>query len=159
MQRTWSCKQRAQGRASANVVSLRLATAVARVPAQVRACGICGGQSSNGASLLRVLRFALPPITLTALHSSSFIMNRGCYNRPNSGPCAKDSVSPQEAKRSLIEWRGKMSIGKWAGRNMRARRVDVTGKGHRTKPASFFLDSSVSNLIKICSCVFELVIS
>jgi hypothetical protein len=58
-------------------------TAVARVRAQVRSCGICGRQSSTGAGFLRVLRFPLsiliPP---TAQHSSSII--RGWYNKPVS---------------------------------------------------------------------------
>jgi hypothetical protein len=51
--------------------SRRLPNAAARVRAQVRSCGICGGQSGGGAGFLRVLRFPLriliPP---TAPHSS-----------------------------------------------------------------------------------------
>jgi hypothetical protein len=54
-----------------------------RPASQVRACGICGGQSGTGADFLQVLRFPLsiliPP---TAPHSSII---RGWYNRPNSG--------------------------------------------------------------------------
>jgi hypothetical protein len=42
------------------VVSRRLPTAAARVRAQVRSCGICGGRSGAGAGFLRVLRFLLP---------------------------------------------------------------------------------------------------
>jgi hypothetical protein len=38
-----------QGRAIAQAVSRRLPTAAARVRAQVRSCGICGGQSGTGA--------------------------------------------------------------------------------------------------------------
>jgi hypothetical protein len=60
------------GRAIAQVVSRRLPTAAARVRAQIRSCGICGGQRGTGAALLRVLRFPLsiliPP---TDPHSSS----------------------------------------------------------------------------------------
>jgi hypothetical protein len=53
------------------VVSRRLPTAEARVRAQVRLCGICGGQSGTGADFLRVLRFRLPILILpTAPHSS-----------------------------------------------------------------------------------------
>jgi hypothetical protein len=55
------------GRAIAQAVSSRLPTAAARFRAQVRSCGICGGQSGTGAGFLRVLRFPLPilipPIT------------------------------------------------------------------------------------------------
>jgi hypothetical protein len=52
-------------------VSRRISTAAAWFRAQVRSCGICGGQSGNGAGFLRVLRFPLailiPP---TVPHSS-----------------------------------------------------------------------------------------
>jgi hypothetical protein len=72
------------GRAIAQEVSRRLPTAAARVRAQVRSCGTCGGRIGAGAGFLRVLLFPLtiliPP---TAPHSSSII--RGWYNRPISG--------------------------------------------------------------------------
>jgi hypothetical protein len=68
----------------AQAVSRRIPIAAARVRAQVRSCGICGGQSGTGAGFLRVLRVPLliriPP---TAQHSSSII--RGWYKRPNGG--------------------------------------------------------------------------
>jgi hypothetical protein len=47
------------GRVLAQAVSRWLHTAAARVRAQVRHCGICGGQSGTGAGFLRVLRFPL----------------------------------------------------------------------------------------------------
>jgi hypothetical protein len=50
----------AQGRAIAQAVSRRLATAAARVRARVMSCGICGGKSGIRAGFLRVLRFPLP---------------------------------------------------------------------------------------------------
>jgi hypothetical protein len=62
------------GRAIAQAVGRRLPTAAARVRAQVRSCGICGGQSSTVAGFLRVLRFPLPIlIPLTIPYSSSII--------------------------------------------------------------------------------------
>jgi hypothetical protein len=80
-------------RAIAQAVSRRLPTSAARVPAQVRSCGICGGQSGTGAHFLRVLRFPLPIlIPPTAPHSSSSII-RGWYNRPNSGRRTKRTQS------------------------------------------------------------------
>jgi hypothetical protein len=63
------------GRAIAQVVSRRLLTAAARVRAQFRSCGICGGQSGTKAGFLRVFRFPLPIlIPPTVPHSSSPII-------------------------------------------------------------------------------------
>jgi hypothetical protein len=51
-------------------VSRRLPTAAARVPSQVRSCGIWGGQIGTATSLLPVLWFPLPiPSPLTAPYS------------------------------------------------------------------------------------------
>jgi hypothetical protein len=72
------------GRAIAQAVSRRLPTAAARVRAQVRSCGICGGQRGTGIGFLRVLRFPLPVLIPPTAPHSSFI-TRGWYNRPNSG--------------------------------------------------------------------------
>jgi hypothetical protein len=72
-----------RGSAIPQTVSSLLATAAARVRAQVRSCGICGGQSSTGVGFLRVLLFPLPIlIPPTAPHPSSII--RGWYHRPDS---------------------------------------------------------------------------
>jgi hypothetical protein len=84
----WSGKQFGvkgrQCRVIAQAVSRRLPIAAARVRAQVRSCGICGGQSGTGVGFFRVLRFPLPIlIPQIAPHSSSII--RGCYIRPISG--------------------------------------------------------------------------
>jgi hypothetical protein len=45
------------GRAIAQAVSRRFPTAAARVRAQIRSCGICGGQSGTGADFPRVFWF------------------------------------------------------------------------------------------------------
>jgi hypothetical protein len=50
-----------EDRVVAQAVSRWLPTAAARVRIQA-ACGVCGGQSSNGAGFLRVLLFPLPII-------------------------------------------------------------------------------------------------
>jgi hypothetical protein len=74
-----------QGRAIAQAVNSRFPTAAVRVRAQVRSCGICGGQSGTGAGFLRALGFPLPIlIPPTVSHSSSSII-RVWYNRPISG--------------------------------------------------------------------------
>jgi hypothetical protein len=87
----------------AQAVSRRLPTTAARIRAQVRSCGICGGQSGNGVGFLRVFRNHLPLIPPTAPHSSSFIINRGWFNRPNSGRRTKWArlTPPQEKKLRL----------------------------------------------------------
>jgi hypothetical protein len=83
-------------------VCRRLPTAAARVRAQVRSCGICGGQSGTGANILRILRFPLPIlIPLTAPHSSSII--RGWYIMPINGRRIKWTQSdPTQRKTKKI---------------------------------------------------------
>jgi hypothetical protein len=56
----------------AQAVSRWLPTAAARVRAQVRSCGNCGGHNGTGAGFLRTLRFFLPIIIPPiSPHSSS----------------------------------------------------------------------------------------
>jgi hypothetical protein len=67
----------------AQAVSRQLPTAAAHVRAQLKSCGICGGQSDTGAGFLRVLRFPLSILIQPNAPYSSII--RGWYNRPISG--------------------------------------------------------------------------
>jgi hypothetical protein len=77
-----------EGWAIAQAVSRRLPNAAARIRAQVRLCGICGGQSGTEAGFLRVLRFPLPIfVSLTTLLSSSTIWH--WYSIPVNGGRAK----------------------------------------------------------------------
>jgi hypothetical protein len=88
------------GRAMAQAVSRRLPNELARVRAQVRACGIYDGQSRTGAGFLRVLQFHMPIlIPPTAPHSlSSSTIIRGWHNRPIVDVVPVDSVSPHPRK-------------------------------------------------------------
>jgi hypothetical protein len=67
-------------------------TASAKVRAQLRSCGICGGQSGTGTRFLRVLRVSLLIITPIAAHALSSII-RGWYNSPNSDWRTKSTQS------------------------------------------------------------------
>jgi hypothetical protein len=57
-----------RSRAIAQEVSRRLPTAASHVLAQVKSCGICGGQSVTGADFLQALRFPLPIVLHTHHH-------------------------------------------------------------------------------------------
>jgi hypothetical protein len=75
-----------KGRAVAQTVSCRIPSTVARVRAQVRTYGICGGRSGTGAA------FSLSISVSPANHStdcSSPSIYRGWYNAPNGGRCTK----------------------------------------------------------------------
>jgi hypothetical protein len=86
-----------RGRAIAQAVCRRFPTAAARVRAQVRSCGICGGQSGTGAGFLLVLRYPLPIlIPSTTPHSSSLSIIRDWYNRPISGRSTKWTQSHRQ---------------------------------------------------------------
>jgi hypothetical protein len=61
--------------------------------ANVSSSGICGEQSDIEVGFLRVLRFPLPIILLTAPHSSSYIIQR-CYKRQKGDSGTEHSVSP-----------------------------------------------------------------
>jgi hypothetical protein len=78
------------GHAIAQVVSHWLPT----VAAQVRSCGICGGQSDTGAGFFRVLQFPLPiSIPPIAPQSPSPIM-WGWYSSPVVATVLSGLVSP-----------------------------------------------------------------
>jgi hypothetical protein len=79
------------GHAIAQVVSLWLPTAAARVRARVRSCRICGGQIGTKAGFLRVRLFMPIFIPQSAPQSSSSSVIWGWYNRPQY---QVDSVSP-----------------------------------------------------------------
>jgi hypothetical protein len=78
---------KSKGRAIVQAVTRRFPTAKALVGTRARSCGIRAEQSGTGVDLFRALWFPLPPIPLTAPHSSSII--QGWYHRPNSGRSTK----------------------------------------------------------------------
>jgi hypothetical protein len=61
-------------------VSCRLPTAAARVRAQVRSCGICGGQSGAGGGYIRVFRFPLPILIKSTASYSLIALSSTLYN-------------------------------------------------------------------------------
>jgi hypothetical protein len=81
------------GRAIAQAVSHRFPTTAARVLAQVRSCGICGGQSGTEADFLLVPRSPLPILIPPIASCSSSSIIRGWYNRPGSGRRTKRTLS------------------------------------------------------------------
>jgi hypothetical protein len=86
----------AKGRAIAQAVSSRLPTA-AQIRAQVRSCGICGGQSGTETGFLRTLQFPLPIlIPLTAPHSSSSSGARAIGQLVADVPSGLSLTPPQE---------------------------------------------------------------
>jgi hypothetical protein len=92
------------GRAIAQAVSRRLPTSAARLRAQVRSCGICGGQSGTEAGFLRVLRFPLqiliPP---AAPHSTSSINRAGTIGQLVADvPSGLSRTPPQETEKKNL---------------------------------------------------------
>jgi hypothetical protein len=99
-----------RSKADSHAVSRRLPITAARVRAQIRSCGICGGQSGTGAGFLRILILPLPVLLLsTASHSSASII-RGCYNRPVNGRRIKWNQSdPTPKKKKKLNLAGQMA--------------------------------------------------
>jgi hypothetical protein len=85
------------GRGIAQAVRRRLPIAVARVRAQVRSCGICGGQSCAGADFLRVLRFTLSILIPLTAPQSPYIIGAGTIGQLVADvPNRLSLIPPQE---------------------------------------------------------------
>jgi hypothetical protein len=87
-------------------VSCRLPTAAALVRAQVRSCGICGGQSGTGAGFLLLLRFPLPIlIPPTALHQYLPSGAGTIGQLVADTPSGLSLTPPQETIKKGLEWK------------------------------------------------------
>jgi hypothetical protein len=75
------------GRAIAQAVSRWLPTAASRVPAQVKSCGICRGQSGTGAGFSYSTSVSSANSHSTDCSKFIIIIIRCWYNRPISGRC------------------------------------------------------------------------
>jgi hypothetical protein len=86
-----------EGCAIVQAVSRRLLTAVARARAQVKSCGICGGQSGIGVGIPQVLRVS--PTILIPLTAQHSYIDQGWYNRSVSGrrtKCTQSHPTPRK---------------------------------------------------------------
>jgi hypothetical protein len=92
-------KNATSGRAEAQAVSCRLPISAGWVRTWFRSCGICGGQSGTGAGIFQILQFPLPSISQITPHSSSSIIIRGCYSRPNRDVINSVPLHPLSPKR------------------------------------------------------------
>jgi hypothetical protein len=82
------------------------------VRAQVRSCGICGGQGGTGAGFLQVLQFPLPILIPSASNTSSSLI-QVWYNLPNSGRRAKWTQSHPTARKQKLFFSRGLSFGKF----------------------------------------------
>jgi hypothetical protein len=82
----------------------RLPTAAARVRAQARSCGICGGQSVTGAGFPRVFRFSVPVlIPPTASKSSDATLGQIVADVPSG---LSLTPPPRNKKKSAVDVQG-----------------------------------------------------
>jgi hypothetical protein len=93
------------GRATAQASIRRLPTAAARVRAQVRSCGICGGQSDIGAVFFRVLQFPLPILILPTAPHSTFISSGAVTIGSFVADVASGISLPPPQKKTSVEIR------------------------------------------------------
>jgi hypothetical protein len=104
---------RGGGRATTQAISCRLLIASARVRAQFRSCGICGGQSGTGAGFSQYFPFPLSIlIPSTAPHSSII---RGWNIRPVNGRLTKWTQSHLTPRKNKLATGGRPGFDSWQG--------------------------------------------
>jgi hypothetical protein len=114
---TWSNADH-YGRAISQAASCQLPTMSAQVRAQVKSCGVCGGQSGTGAGFLRVRRFPVQFSFRRLFHIHHYHLSSGVGTMGqlvDDVPSVLSLNPPQETRRnrSLAFFKYRLRQSRW----------------------------------------------